>query len=147
MTRTEIADRICERLAQEKATLTTQFRTPGRVPAFVLDDLLPADMARAGFQAYPRPSQMLKRHSLRESKYVAVQLDRYAPLLEEVVYAFQDPRVMALFTEISGIDELLPDPRLYAGGCSAMVKDSFLNPHLDNSHDGKQEHYRELNSL
>jgi hypothetical protein len=28
-----------------------------------------------------------------------------------------------------------------------MVKDSFLNPHLDNSHDGAQKYYRVLNTL
>jgi Rps23 Pro-64 3,4-dihydroxylase Tpa1-like proline 4-hydroxylase len=48
---------------------------------------------------------------------------------------------------ITGIDHLLPDPQLYAGGVSMMVKGSFLNPHLDNSHDAKQKRYRVLNSL
>jgi hypothetical protein len=28
-----------------------------------------------------------------------------------------------------------------------MVRKSFLNPHLDNSHDARQTHYRVLNSL
>lgn len=147
MTRTEMADLMCERMAQHKGALTAEFRTPGRVPSFVLDELLPEAIAREIFQAFPPPAQMMKKHSLRESKYVAAQLDRYAPILEEATFAFQDPRVMALFAEITGIDELLPDPHLYAGGISTMVKDSFLNPHLDNSHDGKQKHYRVLNSL
>ena len=45
------------------------------------------------------------------------------------------------------MSNLLPDPSLYAGGVSAMVKGSFLNPHLDNSHDASQKRYRVLNSL
>lgn len=40
-----------------------------------------------------------------------------------------------------------PDPTLYASGISIMEKDDFLNPHLDNSHDGDQELYRVINLL
>ena len=36
---------------------------------------------------------------------------------------------------ITGIPELLPDDKLYAGGISLMTQGQYLNPHLDNSHD------------
>jgi Rps23 Pro-64 3,4-dihydroxylase Tpa1-like proline 4-hydroxylase len=147
MDRTAYADRIVERLRAEAPALSADFRTPGRVRAFVLDDLLPEPEARALYEAFPGPGAMMKKHSLRESKFVAAQLNQYAPILEECTFAFQDPRVIALMTEITGIDTLLPDPHLYAGGISLMVKDCFLNPHVDNSHDGKQQTYRVLNSL
>ena len=32
-----------------------------------------------------------------------------------------------------------------AGGLSMMFKDDYLNPHIDNSHDGKRDRYRRLN--
>jgi Rps23 Pro-64 3,4-dihydroxylase Tpa1-like proline 4-hydroxylase len=127
--------------------LVAAWNTPGQVRTFVLDDLLPESVARAVYAAFPATSKMIKRHSLRESKYFAVQLDQHSPLLEELVFAFQDTRVIELFTAITGVSDLLPDPRLYAAGISKMVKGSFLNPHLDNSHDGDRKRYRVLNSL
>jgi hypothetical protein len=42
---------------------------------------------------------------------------------------------------------LLPDEQLYAGGISAMTAGQYLNPHIDNSHDGARERYRVLNLL
>jgi Rps23 Pro-64 3,4-dihydroxylase Tpa1-like proline 4-hydroxylase len=74
-------------------------------------------------------------------------MNAYDALLEEVVYAFQDKKVVQLISEICGIKELLPDANLYAGGLSLMRKDSFLNPHLDNSHDKDRENWRVLNLL
>jgi Rps23 Pro-64 3,4-dihydroxylase Tpa1-like proline 4-hydroxylase len=145
--RSDYARLIAQRLEAQQAALTADWNAPGQVRTFVLDDLLPVDAAREIHQAFPAPAQMMKKHSLRESKYVAAQLDRHPPVLEEITFAFQDPRVMALFSAITGVTDLLPDPRLYAGGISTMVKDGFLNPHLDNSHDGQQKHYRVLNTL
>jgi Rps23 Pro-64 3,4-dihydroxylase Tpa1-like proline 4-hydroxylase len=45
------------------------------------------------------------------------------------------------------MDDLEPDPSLYAGGLSMMTKGDFLNPHIDNSHDGKRSRYRRVNAL
>jgi Rps23 Pro-64 3,4-dihydroxylase Tpa1-like proline 4-hydroxylase len=90
---------------------------------------------------------MMERKSLREHKLVAAQMDRYHPLLEEIVYAFQDPRVLSLSAEITGIEGMLPDDHLYAGGISLMAQGHFLNPHLDNSHDKDRNLYRVLNLL
>jgi Rps23 Pro-64 3,4-dihydroxylase Tpa1-like proline 4-hydroxylase len=147
MNRTEYADTIVQRLQAHRDELRAQFTQPGRVPSFVIDDLLPAEQARSLYEAFPRHEQMMKKHSLRESKYVAAQLNKFDPRLEEITFAFQDPRIIRVLEEITGITELLPDPHLYAGGISLMIKESFLNPHLDNSHDGKQQRYRVLNSL
>jgi hypothetical protein len=48
---------------------------------------------------------------------------------------------------ITGIPELLPDDKLYAGGISLMTQGQYLNPHLDNSHDKDRVNYRVLNPL
>jgi len=66
---------------------------------------------------------------------VAAQMDALDPLIEEAVYAFQDPRVLALISRITGFRDLEPDVDLYAGGISTMSKGAYLRPHLDNSHD------------
>ena len=40
--------------------------------------------------------------------------------------------------EFSNINDLVSDPSLYAGGISRMDYGHFLNPHVDNSHDGNR---------
>lgn len=46
-----------------------------------------------------------------------------------------------------GFKKIEPDPKLYAGGLSMMFSGDFLNPHIDNSHDGDRHRYRRLNLL
>jgi Rps23 Pro-64 3,4-dihydroxylase Tpa1-like proline 4-hydroxylase len=150
VTRKELAGLMTRRLEVAKGELSATFQEHGqlgRVRCFVVDDLLPEEIATAIHRSFPDTATMLRRHGLRESKYFAAQLNRYDPVIEEVVFSFQDPGVIGLLADISGISDLLPDPRLYAGGVSTMVKGGFLNPHLDNSHDASQKHYRVLNSL
>ena len=58
---------------------------------------------------------MTLKKSLRENKYVAAQMNNYNPLLEEIVYGFQQPGVLKLVEEITGIREMEPDERARAG--------------------------------
>jgi Rps23 Pro-64 3,4-dihydroxylase Tpa1-like proline 4-hydroxylase len=74
-------------------------------------------------------------------------MDKHLPILEEITFAFQQPQVVELVSEITGIDSLEPDEHLYAGGISVMGHGHFLNPHLDNSHDKDRQRYRALNLL
>ena len=148
MTREGIADAIVERLAASRQDLRAQFTASVvRIGYFVLDEALPADLATRVFEAFPPPQQMTLKRSLRERKYIAAQMDRYAPLLEEVLFAFQEQRVLREIEDITGLDGLEPDPALYAGGISLMTQDHFLNPHIDNSHDKDRTRWRVLNAL
>ena len=90
---------------------------------------------------------MVLKKSIRENKYIAAQMDLYHPILEDIIYAFQDERIVKLVAKICAIKEAFPDDKLYAGGISLMGKNQFLNPHLDNSHDKERERWRVLNLL
>jgi len=114
---------------------------------FFIDNLLPHDIAIEIYTAFPAQDEMVLKKSLREDKYVAAQMNLYNPLLEEIIYAFQDEKVVAIVSEICGIKNIVPDENLYAGGISAMGHKQFLNPHLDNSHDKDRQMWRVLNLL
>lgn len=146
-TRKELAKLIASRLEQEKERLRSAFRETGRINSCYIDDLLPAEIAKAIYDAFPSPEEMAVHRSIRENKRVAAQMDLYNPLLEEAVFAFQDESVVRLCTYITGIEGMKPDEHLYAGGISLMSTGNFLNPHLDNSHDNDRQHYRVLNLL
>jgi Rps23 Pro-64 3,4-dihydroxylase Tpa1-like proline 4-hydroxylase len=147
LTRTEIGRAIGERLEAARAALAQQWSASGPVNHFVLDQLLPDDWAHEISRAFPRKRDMVLKKSLRELKYVAAQMDRYDPLLEESIYAFQIPEVVEQIHSITGLRALEPDVQLYAGGISTMAPRHFLNPHIDNSHDKHRSRYRVLNLL
>lgn len=145
--RAYLADLILPKLTAEKERMKEEFSVKGRINTCFIDNLLPENVARDIYNAFPTPEEMAIHKSLRENKRIAAQMDLYNPLLEEIVYAFQDERIVKIIEEITGIEQMIPDEHLYAGGISLMAKGNFLNPHLDNSHDNDRENYRVLNLL
>lgn len=113
----------------------------------VIDNLLPTDIAKSISRAFPNPESMRLMNSFREKKYTSKSLDKFDPLVSEITFAIQDPRVIAIVEKITGIKDQIPDSTLYAGGLSAMIKGHYLGPHIDNSHDGSRTYYRTLNLL
>ncbi len=148
MSRIEWSELIFDKILNQEEALKAQFDdTKNQIGYFFIDDLLPEDIVFQIQKNFPNPSQMMLKKSLAENKYVAAQMNNYHADLEEIVYAFQMPKIVKLIAEICQIEECLPDENLYAGGISAMEKNQFLNPHLDNSHDKDRNLWRVLNLL
>lgn len=114
---------------------------------FFMDDVLPEEIIVQIHENFPKSSEMVLKKSIRENKYIAAQMDLYHPILEDIIYAFQDEKIVKLIAEICNINQVYPDDKLYAGGISLMGKNQFLNPHLDNSHDKERKRWRVLNLL
>ncbi|MNU25642.1 hypothetical protein D3C71_139920 [compost metagenome] len=146
-TRVQLADMILKRLEEEQDQLLQNFRATDKIHSCTIDNVLPEEIALQIYKAFPTPEQMGEHRSIREYKKVAAQMNLYNPLLEEIIYAFQDERVVRIVEAITGIPDMRPDEHLYAGGISLMTKGNFLNPHLDNSHDNDRSLYRVLNLL
>jgi len=147
LSRASIAGLVLQRLDQERTRAAAEFRQPGQVPSFILEDVLPVEHARAIYEAFPPVDRLVLKRTLGQLKYVGYQMDAYDPLLTEAIYAFQDPRIVRAIGGITGLTDLLPDDKLYAGGISLMTEGQYLNPHLDNSHDLERNNYRVLNLL
>lgn len=145
--RGRMAGEIVRRIIASEPVLSDQWRKSAPINHFVLDDVLPLEWVNTIRAAFPDRKSMGLMRSLRERKHVAVQMNRYHPLLEEAIYAFQNPEVVAAVERITGLAALEPDSLLYAGGISLMAPGHFLNPHIDNSHDKFRRRYRILNLL
>ena len=146
--RKEIALLIVKKLTKEKEQLKALFlKNQKEIGFFYVDDLLPQKLVNDIYENFPELTETKKRKNFRENKYVAYQMNKYHPLLEEVIYAFQDEKVVEIVSEISQIKNILPDENLYAGGLSLMAKDNYLSPHLDNSHDKDRQLWRVFNLL
>lgn len=135
------------RLLAQAAACREQWLHSAPIRHFVVDDLLPEAIARAVAPRFPAPEHMRLRDTFRERKYVSAQMDRHDPLLAAALFAFHAPAVVSAIAQITGKVDLHPDPQLYAGGVSMMGRGHFLNPHIDNSHDGERRRWRNLNLL
>lgn len=144
MNRSDLAAHIASAIRQSEDEARRQFASSSY---FVIDGVLPEQVARSIFEAFPATNNLMLRKSIRELKYVTSQMDRCKPLVEECVFAFQDRRVVDLIGSITGLERVEPDERLYAGGISVMGRGHYLLPHIDNSHDMDRKRYRVLNLL
>lgn len=146
-TRHDYAKKIYSKLETCQEALRREFLNNKPIYSCYIDNLLHEKDAREIYEAFPPKKSLLLLKDLREYKYVGMQMNQFNPILEEIIYAFQDPRVVKLISKITGFEELLPDEYLYAGGISMMDYGCFLNPHLDNSHDKDRKNYRVINLL
>jgi Rps23 Pro-64 3,4-dihydroxylase Tpa1-like proline 4-hydroxylase len=145
--RAAISAIVAKRLIAESETLAAEWLEPGRISTVLIDGLLPAELANALVARMPSAELLSTRHTLAEHKLVSAQLDRFDSAVEEIVFAFQQPEVLAQLKQITGLSSIEADPELYAGGISLMLPGHYLRPHLDNSHDRLRQRYRVLNLL
>ena len=147
--RKELVNLIIDRLDRDSEAIKSDFQTEKGIKTrfAAIDDLLPPEIAHRIATAFPSVDDMRLLDSFREKKYTSKSLDKFDPIIEDITFAFQDERIIMKVAELTGIADAVGDPHLYAGGISAMAPGHFLNPHIDNSHDGDQKHYRVLNLL
>lgn len=148
MNRSVFSNLIYDNISLNKIDCKKQFQdSQNEIGFFFIDDLFPEEIALKFHKIFPESIEMIHKKSLREDKFIAAQMNKYNPILEELIYAFQEKKVVNLISEICKIEEAIPDENLYAGGLSMMGLSQFLNPHLDNSHDKDRECWRVLNLL
>lgn len=146
----QLAEILVHRFEQAEADLARQWKDPSgtKTRHFVLDNVLPREIADEIAEAFPKDgSGFFQLDSFRERKRTLAKLSQTQPILGAVSAAFQVPEVVAAISRITGIDSLKGDSTYYAGGLSMMMPGDFLNPHVDNSHDGERLRYRRVNIL
>ena len=147
MVLSDFVDLIVSRLRSDSESPAFQWRESKPVQHLVIDSLLPDELARSIAAAFPSMEKLHRYDSLKERKGVGVDMDSYAPILKDITFAFQDPRVIAAVSEITGIAGLNPDGNLYSSGLSSMAEGDYLNPHIDNSGNPFLGQYRRINTL
>lgn len=148
--RSQLTDLIVQRLSDAKEELQKAFVQDHPIKVarhFALDNLLPVEIADSIYSQFPKPRKMHVLHNPGKIKLKYSHLKDASPLLRDINAAIQDPKVVAVVEEITGIKNQIPDPTRFAGGISTLLKGYFLNPHLDNSHAVDKEHYRTVNVL
>ncbi|MGQ3887594.1 2OG-Fe(II) oxygenase [Legionella sp. CNM-1927-20] len=149
--RNQLTDLIVSRLTEAKDHLKKEFfmEHPIKVARhFVLDNLLPTEIAEQIYANFPKPNQMHLLSIFGRLRLKYSHLKDTHSLLQDINAAIQDPKVVAIIEEITGIKNQIPDPTRYAGGISTLLKGYYINPHIDHSHDvEKKQYYRVVNVL
>ena len=145
-----IKELIIIQLEQQTESILKQWSTHqgSSTNYFYIDNLLPVALVDEIYAAFPKEGDGFhKRKSFRERKSTFAALANSSLILSDITKAFQLPDVVEKISTLVGMKALEGDPTLYAGGLSMMFKNDFLNPHIDNSHDGNRKRYRRLNLL
>jgi len=143
-------NKILQRLDAASEHIIAQWKNPEDTSTrhFYLDELLPQSDVEEIYAAFPRNGEgFFDRESFREKKRTSANLSAFNAILSDITYAFQDPRIVNKVSRLCHMKNIEPDPKLYAGGLSMMFPNDYLNPHIDNSHDGDRSKYRRLNLL
>lgn len=141
---------IVNKLNENKDSLKSEFNRKHPISIarhFTLDNLLPDDIALSIRENFPPPRKMRLLHSYSELKMKYMHIKNTSNLLQDMHHAIQDPKVIAVIEDITGIKNQLPDTSRIAGGVSALLKGHYINPHLDHSHDIDKKFYRTVNLL
>ena len=142
---------INEKLQDNYEQLSNQFfnnNTNTSTKFFILDDLLPEEIALDIYDNFPNKETFHYRNTFRERKFTFSNFDLLEnPILDDLTNAFQKSSVIKMIERITKIIDLDGDNSQYAGGISRMDSGHFLNPHIDNSHNANRTKYRRLNLL
>ena len=141
-----IAARLHQEIEQSRASWLALPKDRAR--HVIIDRLLPDDLAQAIAADFPKSGDFWRQlNSFRERKKTFAKLDALDSTIANITDAFHQPNVLEAIETLTGMVDLEADPSLYAGGISLMQQGDFLNPHIDNSHDGERHRYRRLNLL
>ena len=146
----DIIELIHNKIIINKDSLKQKWNNPKNTKTkyLIVDDLLPEDICKEIYNSFPKDLKgFYLRKSFRESKKTSANMNIYDKILYNSLYAFQDKKIINVISEITNIDYLEADEKLYASGLSAMRQGDFLNPHIDNSHNLTRDKYRRLNLL
>ncbi len=141
---------MVQRLNESKDYLKKQFfaEHPIKIARhFAIDNFLPTEIAARIYANFPKPNQMRLLNSPGKLKFKYSYVKNESALLQHFHFAIQDPRVIAVIEEITGIKNQVPDRSQRAGAISALLKGHYINPHLDNSHDTSSKLYQTVNLL
>lgn len=115
---------------------------------FVLDDLLPSDIASEIFKNFPSKNEWVFKNTFREKKYTFIKLNNIAnPIVKNFTNALSSKEVVSQVSKITKMKSLESEPSFNMQGLSRLDRFNYLDPHIDNSHDTTGRMYRRINIL
>jgi Rps23 Pro-64 3,4-dihydroxylase Tpa1-like proline 4-hydroxylase len=135
-----------ERLASENSEI---YQTAEPFPHIVIDNFLPVEILREVLNNFPDPNALrwTKRADLEEIKLEFTKAEMLPDPIRSVLYFFNSPIILKFLEEMSGIENLLPDPYFVGGGLHQIQPGGYLDVHADFNKYEKFDLDRRLNLL
>ena len=114
-----------------------------------VDDFFTADFAERLLQEFPRFNPALARNEMGDvgGKAVNTKIREISPAYLELYETIGGRPFLELMSRISGIPDLVLDPRMYGGGTHENLHGQELDPHVDFNYDEAQQLHRRLNVI
>ena len=113
-----------------------------------VDDFLPRELAEDLLACYPPPDQngWTKTTYVHQSKKYRAQSGFPEPI-KDFFDLVAMPKFLKLISEITGIDDLIADAKLFGGGLHQILPGGFLDVHIDYNIHPETRFYRRLNLI
>lgn len=101
-------------------------------PHIVLDNLFPAALLDAVIDDLPASnSRWTQYDNPNERKHVFSDVNAFGPAAETFAYALNSLAMINFIEQLTGVQDLIPDPYLHAAGYMKVEPGGFLNLHKD----------------
>jgi len=116
----------------------------------VIEDFFEPDFAEVLLRDFPRFNPDLARNEIYEGvwgKAVNSAFRAISATYEDLYNAIGSPEFLGLMSELTGIPDLLLDPKMYGGGTHENLHGQSLDAHVDFNYDEAQKLHRRLNLI
>ncbi len=138
-----------ERLNSIKEQLKAEFNDPKKPFKWLcFESFFCPEAAERILAAYPdvtKGSWDGTTYINQKNKYALTSFED--PLLQQVFAELNSERLLSIISEITKIDDLKPDAKLFGGGLHQSLKGAFLDVHVDFNYHPETKQHRRLNIL
>ena len=142
------ADSLVERWRPMVPALATWWKWAAPFPFIVIDDFLPPDLADGLLEHFPvldTPGWDATTYVHQKKKLTLTE--KFPEPISEFFKLTASEPFRDFISAVTGIPKILDDPELVGGGCHQIVRDGFLDVHVDFNFHPTTGLHRRLNLL
>lgn len=137
-----------EKLKANISTYKVEWNSKKPFRYFSVDEFLVPDWAEKILSNYPKPdvnwestTYINQKNKFQKTKFEA------GSIFNKVFEEMNHPEFLSLLSEMTGIENLIPDNELFGGGLHQSIKGAFLDVHIDYNFHPETKLHRRLNIL
>jgi Rps23 Pro-64 3,4-dihydroxylase Tpa1-like proline 4-hydroxylase len=138
-----------ERMSELAKSGASSYQQAKPFPHIVIDNFFDPELLENVLQEFPRPGQIAWQRfdNEREVKLASAAEGNFGPVTRLLMYHLNGMTFLEFLSNITGIDNLLPDPSFEGGGLHQIVRGGKLGVHADFNKHRKYDLDRRLNLL
>jgi hypothetical protein len=138
-----------DRLRSVAREAAPRFQNAEPFPHVFIDDFFDPDLLRGVVAEFPRPGDIewLQHKNRREVKLASNDDRHFPPLTKTLLYYLNSATFLNFLCEVTGIENLIPDPYFEGGGMHQIVPGGMLAVHADFNRHARFELDRRLNVI